>query len=75
MLDEDSSAEYVRIAQLARILGWERTKAYYWVSKCPDVEVVQFAGLRMVRAKELPRIVMRLRSAREEAMAKRGYRD
>lgn len=62
---------YVRVSELAKFLGWGRTKPYYWLKRCPDIEVIRIAGLSMVRVEEVPKILMRLRQVHDEAMAKR----
>jgi len=63
-----SGEDYVRISKLSAYLGWGRTMAYYWLSRCPDIEVIEQAGLKMVRADQLPQILLRLRKAREDSL-------
>lgn len=74
MSDQNNRQEevesYVRISEIAKYLKWSRTKIYYWLPRCPDIEVIQMAGFRMVNMKDLPRVLMRLKQVRDEALAK-----
>jgi predicted site-specific integrase-resolvase len=60
---------YLRMAELAKILGWPRTNVYYWVKRC-DIKVVAIAGHQFIPINDdLPRLIMTLQQAKE-AVAK-----
>ena len=63
--------KYIRPSQLAKILGWSRPNVYYWLNRC-KIEVVEIAGYKMVPVHDLPRLVMTLTKAKEEAYERRG---
>jgi hypothetical protein len=61
---------YIRPSQLAKILGWSRPNVYYWLNRC-KVNLVEIAGYKMVAVDDLPRLVMMLTKAKEEAHERR----
>lgn len=63
------------MSALSKYLGWGRTKVYYWLGRCPDIEVVEKAGFRMVRQDQLPKVLLRLKQAEQEALARRAKRE
>lgn len=62
---------YIKLGDLAKYLGWHRTTIYYWLEKTDDIPIVEFAGIKMVKATDLLWVLMRLRQVKEEALSKR----
>jgi hypothetical protein len=59
--------DYIKLGDLAKYLGWHRTTIYYWLARTDDIPVVELAGIKMIKLKDLPWVLIRLRQVKEEA--------
>ncbi len=61
------SRQYLRVGQLAKILGWSRPNTYYWVYKL-KIPMVEIASLQFISVdRNLPEIIMTMQQAKREA--------
>jgi hypothetical protein len=72
MTTDDQPTNYLRMAELAKILGWPRTNVYYWAKRC-GIKIVLVAGHQFIPINDdLPRLIMTLQQAKDAAVKKKS---